>query len=190
MVGGRDYGQSQFNRVVRARRQPGSAFKPFVYLAALGHGPRGEPPHFTPASLLEDRPLTIGTGRTPGPLATTRTGTRERSRCGGRSSSRSMRRRCGWRRASGYDAVVRAAREAGFTSPLEPVPALVLGSFEVTPLELAAAYAPLASGGDADPADGRARRGRPRGRRQPAARRTRARAPAGRGLPVTTSSRA
>ena len=58
MVGGRDYGQSQFNRVVQARRQPGSAFKPFVYLAALGQGPRGEPPNFTPASLLEDRPLT------------------------------------------------------------------------------------------------------------------------------------
>src|SRR5262249_13636024 len=41
MVGGRDYGQSQFNRIVQARRQPGSAFKPFVYLAALGQGPRG-----------------------------------------------------------------------------------------------------------------------------------------------------
>ena len=48
----------------------------------------------------------------------------------------------------GYDAVVRAAREAGFTSPLEPVPALVLGSFEVTPIELAAAYAAFASGGE------------------------------------------
>ena len=89
MVGGRDYGQSQFNRVVQARRQPGSAFKPFVYLAALGQGPRGEPPNFTAAR------HSSRTGRspsapaaTPGPRATTRTGTRARSPCAGPSSSR------------------------------------------------------------------------------------------------------
>jgi len=56
MVGGYDFARSEYNRVITARRQPGSAFKPFVYLAALGLGPRGEPPNFTPASLLEDRP--------------------------------------------------------------------------------------------------------------------------------------
>ncbi len=147
MVGGRDYGQSQFNRVVRARRQPGSAFKPFVYLAALGHGPRGEPPNFTPASLLEDRPLTIGTGRnawTPRNYENRYEGTVTVRR----ALEQSLNAATVWMAESvGYDAVVRAAREAGFTSPLEPVPALVLGSFEVTPLELAAGYAPFASGG-------------------------------------------
>ena len=147
MVGGRDYGQSQFNRVVRARRQPGSAFKPFVYLAALGHGPRGEPPNFTPASLLEDRPLTIGTGRnawTPRNYENRYEGTVTVRR----ALEQSLNAATVWMAETvGYDAVVRAAREAGFTSPLEPVPALVLGSFEVTPLELAAGYAPFASGG-------------------------------------------
>ena len=148
MVGGRDYGQSQFNRVVRARRQPGSAFKPFVYLAALGHGPRGEPPNFTPASLLEDRPLTIGTGRnawTPRNYENRYEGTVTVRR----ALEQSLNAATVWMAESiGYDAVVRAAREAGFTSPLEPVPAVVLGSFEVTPLELASAYAPFASGGE------------------------------------------
>jgi penicillin-binding protein 1B len=148
MVGGRDYAQSQFNRVLRARRQPGSAFKPFVYLAALGHGPRGEPPHFTPASLLEDRPLTIETGRAPW------TPRNYENRYEGtvtvrRALEQSLNAATVWMADGiGYDAVVRAARQAGFTSALEPVPALVLGSFEVTPLELAAAYAPFASGGE------------------------------------------
>ena len=148
MVGGRDYGQSQFNRVVQARRQPGSAFKPFVYLAALGQGPRGEPPNFTPASLLEDRPLTIGTGRnawTPRNYENRYEGTVTVRR----ALEQSLNAATVWMAETvGYDAVVRAAREAGFTSPMEPVPALVLGSFEVTPIELASAFAALASGGD------------------------------------------
>jgi penicillin-binding protein 1B len=156
MVGGRDYGQSQFNRVTQARRQPGSAFKPFVYLTALSQGPRGEPPHFTPASLLEDRPLTIGTGRTAW------TPRNYENRYEGtvtvrRALEQSLNAATVWMaEAIGYDAVVRTAREAGLTSPLEPVPALVLGSFEVTPLELGAAYAALATGGE---------RGRPIGLR-------------------------
>ena len=148
MVGGRDYVQSQFNRVTQARRQPGSAFKPFVYLAALGQGPRGEPPQFTPASLLEDRPLTIGAGRnawTPRNYENRYEGTVTVRR----ALEQSLNAATVWMAdAIGYDAVVHAAREAGFTSPMEPVPALVLGSFEVTPIELASAYATLASGGD------------------------------------------
>jgi penicillin-binding protein 1B len=148
MVGGRDYGQSQFNRVVQARRQPGSAFKPFVYLAALGQGPRGEPPNFTPASLLEDRPLTIGTGKnawTPRNYDNRYEGTVTVRR----ALEQSLNAATVWMAESvGYDAVVRTAREAGFTSPMDPVPALALGSFEVTPIELASAFATLASGGD------------------------------------------
>ena len=148
MVGGRDYGQSQFNRVVQARRQPGSAFKPFVYLAALGQGPRGEPPNFTPASLLEDRPLTVGTGRnawTPRNYESRYEGTVTVRR----ALEQSLNAATVWMAETvGYDAVVRTAREAGFTSPMDPVPALVLGSFEVTPIELASAFAAIASGGD------------------------------------------
>ena len=148
MVGGRDYGQSQFNRVVQARRQPGSAFKPFVYLAALSQGPRGEPPNFTPASLLEDRPLTVGTGRnawTPRNYENRYEGTVTVRR----ALEQSLNAATVWMAETvGYDAVVRVAREAGFTSPMEPVPALVLGSFEVTPIELASAFAALASGGE------------------------------------------
>jgi membrane carboxypeptidase/penicillin-binding protein len=119
-----------------------------VYLAALGHGPRGEPPNFTPASLLEDRPLTIGSGRnawTPRNYENRYEGTVTVRR----ALEQSLNAATVWMAdAIGYDAVVRAARDAGFTSPLEPVPAVVLGSFEVTPLELIAAYAPFASGGE------------------------------------------
>ena len=52
LVGGRDYGDSQFNRAVDAKRQPGSAFKPFVYLTALEHG-------LTPETLREDAPIAV-----------------------------------------------------------------------------------------------------------------------------------
>ena len=182
MVGGRDYGQSQFNRVTQARRQPGSAFKPFVYLAALGQGPRGEPPNFTPASLLEDRPVTIGTGRTAW------TPRNYENRYEGtvtvrRALEQSLNAATVWMADSiGYDAVVRSAREAGFTSPMEAVPALVLGSFEVTPIELASGYAALASGGS-KPADRASCGGGPRGRGERAARGASAGREARRGLP-------
>jgi penicillin-binding protein 1B len=148
MVGGRDYGQSQFNRIVQARRQPGSAFKPFVYLAALGPGPRGEPPNFTASSLLEDRPLTIGTGKnawSPRNYDNRYEGTVTVRR----ALEQSLNAATVWMSETvGYDAVIRAARDAGFTSPMDPVPALVLGSFEVTPIELASAFGTLASGGE------------------------------------------
>jgi penicillin-binding protein 1B len=148
MVGGRDYGQSQFNRVAQARRQPGSAFKPFVYLAALGQGPRGEPPNFTAASLLEDRPLTIGTGKnawTPRNYDNRYEGTVTVRR----ALEQSLNAATVWMAETvGYDTIIRVARDAGFTSPMDPVPALALGSFEVTPIELASAFGALASGGE------------------------------------------
>jgi penicillin-binding protein 1B len=148
MVGGRDYGQSQFNRIVQARRQPGSAFKPFVYLAALSPGPRGEPPNFTASSLLEDRPLTIGTGKntwSPRNYDNRYEGTVTVRR----ALEQSLNAGTVWMAETvGYDAIIRVARDAGFTSPMEPVPALALGSFEVTPIELASAFGTLANGGD------------------------------------------
>ena len=62
LVGGREYRTSQFNRAVLARRQPGSAFKPFVYLAALSARRGG--PAFTPATFVDDTPLTLKVGTT------------------------------------------------------------------------------------------------------------------------------
>jgi penicillin-binding protein 1B len=154
MVGGRDYGQSQFNRAVHARRQPGSAFKPFVYLAALGFGPRGEPPHYTAVSLVDDQPITVGAGKTawsPRNYEDRYEGTVTVRQ----ALEQSLNAGTVWlAEGVGYDAVVRAAREVGFTSRLQALPALVLGSFEVTPLELASAYAVLASGGDRAPPTG------------------------------------
>ena len=147
LVGGRDYEASAFNRATHARRQPGSAFKPFVFLAALRRGATGQPPAVTPVSLVEDLPIEVETlqeawaprnfeDRFDG-LITVRQAL-ERS-----SNAAAVR----LAQAAGLDRVVRTARDVGFTSRMTPVPALALGSFEVTPLELAAAYAALANGG-------------------------------------------
>jgi penicillin-binding protein 1B len=148
MVGGRDYGQSQFNRAILARRQPGSAFKPFVYLAALGFGPRGEPPHFTVTSLLEDRPLVLQVGRdtwAPRNYENRYEGTVTVRR----ALEHSLNSASVWMAEGvGMEAVIRVARDVGLSSPLQPVPALTLGSFEVTAIELAQAYAPFANGGN------------------------------------------
>ncbi len=147
LVGGRDYETSAFNRVTHAHRQPGSAFKPFVFLAALRRGAIGQPPVVTPVSLVEDLPIEVETrheawaprnyeDRFEG-LITVRQAL-ERS-----SNAAAVR----IARAAGLGDVVRTARDVGFTSRMTAVPALALGSFEVTPLELAAAYATLANGG-------------------------------------------
>lgn len=151
MVGGRDYALSQFNRATHARRQPGSAFKPFVYLAALRFGPGGEPPRFTPVSFVEDQPLTLRVGRdtwSPRNYEDRFEGTVSVRRALEQSLNAATVR---IGTEAGLDAVIRTARDVGFTSPMAPVPALTLGSFEVTPLELAAAYATLARAGERAP---------------------------------------
>jgi penicillin-binding protein 1B len=147
MVGGRDYTQSQFNRATHARRQPGSAFKPFVFLAALRWGPNGGAPAVTPVSFVEDEPLAIQVGRdtwTPRNYEDRFEGTVTVRRALEQSLNAATVRIGAH---VGLPAVIRTAREVGFTSPLAAVPSLILGSFEVTPLELAAAYGTLASGG-------------------------------------------
>jgi penicillin-binding protein 1B len=145
LVGGRDYRLSQFNRATQARRQPGSTFKPFVYLAALRAGPRGEPPALTAASVVEDRPLALRVVEgswTPRNV--------QRSYLGKVSVRGALERSLNAATVAvaqtvGLDAVIRSARDAGLTSPMAPLPSLSLGAFEVTPLELAAAYATFAS---------------------------------------------
>ncbi len=145
LVGGRDYQASQFNRAVFARRQPGSAFKPFVYAAALGR--LQEEPAFTAATFVEDEPLTVALDRetwSPRNYADRYEGRVTVRRALEQSLNAATVRIA---LETGLARVIRAARELGITSRLAPVPALALGAFEVNPLELARAYLPFANGG-------------------------------------------
>ena len=145
LVGGRDYRLSQFNRAVLARRQPGSAFKPFVFLAALT--PRPDGPRFTAASLIEDAPITVmvdGKPWSPKNYDERYQGqVTVRRALEGSLNTATVR----LAQAVGLDTVVGTARSLGVEGDLKPVPALALGVFETTPLDLARAYLPLANGG-------------------------------------------
>src|SRR5919108_622527 len=141
VVGGRRYERGGFNRALAARRQPGSAFKPFVYAAALAAG-------LSPATMVDDDPVEIigDDGRIWTP-----------ANHGGEYNGRITLRRALMRsanaatvrvsRAVGEQRVVAAARQNGISSKLEAVPSIALGALEVTPLELVTAYAPFANGG-------------------------------------------
>jgi penicillin-binding protein 1A len=135
MVGGKDYGASPFNRVTQARRQPGSAFKLFVYLAALRAG-------WTPDSIIEDEPITIG-GWTPVNSDGVYRGRITLREAFARSSNAATVRLS---QAVGRDNVIRAARDLGITTPLPDKPSLALGTAGVSLLELTSAYAAVASG--------------------------------------------
>jgi len=143
LVGAMSYGTSQFNRAVDAHRQPGSAFKPFVYLAAFEKRPQ-----LTPATMVVDEPTTF---RQAGKSWTPQNYTR---RFEGRVSYRralALSLNVATARIGeevGFDNVVAMWESMGMPSELAPYPSLVLGAFEVTPLELATAYAVLANGGN------------------------------------------
>lgn len=136
LVGGRNYADSQFNRAVAAKRQPGSAFKPFVYLTALERG-------LTPDTLREDKPVKIK-GWQPenytreyfGPVTLTRALAMSLNTVSVRLTQE-----------FGPTAVVRTAHRLGIASKLEPNASIALGTSEVSVLELVAAYAPFANGG-------------------------------------------
>jgi penicillin-binding protein 1B len=146
LVGGRDYQASQFNRATQARRQPGSAFKPFVYLAALRQ--RGGPPALTAASLVDDEPITLTTDNEQ-PWTPRNYGERFEGRVTVRRALEQSLNAATVRVAltAGLPAVVETARDLGLGGGLRPVPALALGALEVTPLDLARAYTPFANGG-------------------------------------------
>ncbi|MDE2577225.1 MAG: PBP1A family penicillin-binding protein [Hyphomicrobiales bacterium] len=136
LVGGKNYADSQFNRATAARRQPGSAFKPFVYLAALERG-------LTPDTVREDGPINIKGWRPEnysreyfGPVTLTNALA---------LSLNTVAVRLG--QEVGPRAVVRTARRLGVASDLQANASLPLGTSEVTPLELVGAYAPFANGG-------------------------------------------
>jgi penicillin-binding protein 1A len=136
LVGGRSYAQSQFNRAGAAHRQPGSAFKPFVYLTAVEQG-------MTPDTRIADAPIRIGKW-TPenfdkkyhGPVTLTQ---------GLATSLNTVAVRLAVE--AGPANVVSVAQRMGMTSTLQPNASIALGTSEVTPLELAGAYVPFANGG-------------------------------------------
>ncbi len=136
MVGGRDHGASQFNRATQALRQPGSAFKPFVYLAALSAG-------YAADSVIEDAALEIRgwkprnfDGRFRGAVTLTEALASSLNAATVRLSE-----------TIGRTHTIRLARQLGMTAALGNEPSLALGAGEVTVLELTAAYAALANGG-------------------------------------------
>lgn len=136
LVGGRDYGQSQFNRATRAFRQPGSAFKPFVYLAALEQG-------LSPSTVRYDAPTTIGNWspenysrqyRGPVTLAD-----------GLALSLNTIAAQLA--HEVGPARVINVAQRLGIESDMARNASIALGTSEVSPMELTAAYAPFANGG-------------------------------------------
>jgi penicillin-binding protein 1A len=135
MVGGRDYAKSPFNRATQARRQPGSAFKLFVYLAALRAG-------MTPETPIADTPLRIGEWQ-PKNYGDRYRGTLKLRDALALSSNVAAVRLS---ERVGRQNVIRAARDLGVRSPLNDNPSLALGTSGVTLLELTSAYAAVAAG--------------------------------------------
>jgi penicillin-binding protein 1A len=138
MVGGRSYGQSTFNRATTALRQPGSAFKPFVYLTAFEHGRK-------PSDVMDDGPVNIH-GWKPGNYEGHFEGDITLTRAFAKSSNVIAAQLAA---EVGPKAVVKTAHRLGINSSLLAVPSIALGSSAVTPLELTSAYAPFANGGEA-----------------------------------------
>jgi penicillin-binding protein 1A len=137
LVGGRSYDDSSFNRATEAKRQPGSAFKPFVYLAALENGHR-------PDDEVVDGPVTIGKWK-PANYEGAYEGEITLAHALAHSSNSAAVQLTN---EVGPDAVVRVAHRLGVAGKLLAVPSLALGTSEVTPLELTAGYAAFANGGN------------------------------------------
>jgi len=137
LIGGRSYRSSPFDRAVKALRQPGSAFKPFVYLTALESG-------YTPDSIANDEPVAVD-----GWAPKNHTGT-YRGAVTLRDSFAQSINTVAVKLADevGRGNVISTARRLGIRSELHDRPSLALGTAEVTPLELVAAYVPFANGGE------------------------------------------
>ena len=140
LVGGRQFERGGFDRALLAHRQPGSAFKPFVYATALAAG-------YTPASEVEDAPISVKVGKTVW----------SPKNDGGEYGGHVTFRRALMRSENtaavrvsqlvGIPAIINTAHRDGIQSELPDVPSAALGALEVTPMELVAAYAPFANGG-------------------------------------------
>lgn len=140
MVGGRAYNESQYNRAVIARRQPGSTFKPFVYLTAFEREAADASVNLTPATVFDDEPTTFQYGDTfyspanyqdeyDGPITLREALAHSRNIVAVKVAE-----------AAGFDTVANLWNRIGVGSPVKPYPALALGVFEETPLDMATAY--------------------------------------------------
>jgi penicillin-binding protein 1A len=137
MIGGKDYADSQFNRAASSRRQPGSAFKPFVFLAAVEAGMR-------PDEMIADGPVSIGEW-SPRNFDNVLKGQITAREALARSVNTATVRVA---QRAGIDRVTATASRLGIASPLRRDFATALGASEVTPFELTAAFAPFANGGN------------------------------------------
>jgi penicillin-binding protein 1B len=146
LVGGRDYGQSQLNHIL-ARRQPGSAFKPFVYAAAFQGGVDGVQPIVTPATTVMDEPTTFefdGKEYTPNNY-----GEKFRGQVTAREALTYSLNVATVKVAElvGYTRITDMAHQFGLDPSILPTPSVALGAYEMTPLEVAGGYTILANGG-------------------------------------------
>jgi penicillin-binding protein 1A len=142
MVGGYDFFRSEFNRAVQARRQPGSAFKPFVYIAALEAG-------FTPATRVDDSPVTYPVGQNGNPW---KPENYDRKFRGPTTLQQAIEESVNvvtvkLQERVGINRTIQVARRLGITSPLHANLTLALGSSDLTLLELTSAYGAIANQG-------------------------------------------
>jgi penicillin-binding protein 1B len=146
VIGGRDYGQSQLNHAL-AHRQPGSVFKPFVYAAALDNAVDGVQPIITPATTIDDEPTTFefdGKEYTPNNY-----GEKFMGRVTVRDALTNSLNVATVKVAEliGYGRVVQVARKMGLGTNIQPTPAVALGAYEMTPVDVAAGYTTFATMG-------------------------------------------
>ena len=151
LVGGRSYNQSQYNRAIVARRQPGSVFKPFVYLSAFEHAAAEGRTDMTPATVVLDEPTSWEFNQqtwTPSNYD------------GEYEGAITLRRALALSRniatikvaeATGYEEVAALWRRVGAGTPPRPYPSIALGVFEATPFEIASAYTLFPNGGTIRP---------------------------------------
>jgi 1A family penicillin-binding protein len=140
LSGGRQYERGTFNRALLAHRQPGSAFKPFVYAAAMAAG-------YTPSDEVDDDPIDVIQGReiwSPANYNDDYSGRITFRRALIKSANAATVRVS---QAVGIPRVIETAKRNGIVSQMPNVPSMALGSLEVTPIELVTAYAPFANGG-------------------------------------------
>lgn len=146
LIGGRDYGQSQLNRAL-ARRQPGSVFKPFVYAAAFDDAVDGQGPIVTTTTTVVDEPTTFefdGKEYTPNNFGETFHGQVTLREALIHSLNVATVKVA---ELVGYGRVVEVARQLGLDPRIQATPAVALGAYEMTPVEVAAGYTVFADGG-------------------------------------------
>jgi len=146
LIGGRNYGESQLNRAL-AHRQPGSVFKPFVYAAAFDNAAQGLQPVVTPVTTVDDIPTTFdfdGKEYTPDNYGEEFYGTVTVGDALIHSLNVATVKVA---ELIGYQRVVDVARQMGLGSNIQATPAVALGAYEMTPIDVAAGYTPFATNG-------------------------------------------